>query len=198
VRSGVSQLRSSDSKIAITSLVALSTWLFVVLPLIYLPKQAAGTFLGFDNTAWTAIGAIAGLIYCALTAGLLIFAVYQVRSARADAKITRTLAACDRYDFDPILDRVTNRIAEALVDGTLEAFPRDYNLDMESLFNYFESIAIGVSKGLYDKDIVCDQLKPIIIEHVDDLIISGVSGWKGNPDKYYEHMMRLYREWKTG
>ena len=93
---------------------------------------------------------------------------------------------------------MTNRIAEALVDGTLEAFPRDYNLDMESLFNYFESIAIGVSKGLYDKDIVCDQLKPIIIEHVDDLIISGVSGWKGNPDKYYEHMMRLYREWKTG
>jgi hypothetical protein len=186
-----------DETLALVALIFFTFWLFVVLPLLYRAASPNGFFLGFDNTAWTAIGAIAGLIYCGLTAGLLIFAVYQIRSARADAKITRTLAACDRYDTDPILDRVTNRIAEALVDGTLKAFPRDYNVDMESLFNYFESIAIGVSKGLYDKDIVCDQLKSIIIEHVEDIVISGVSGRKGDPDKYYEHMMRLYREWKA-
>jgi hypothetical protein len=187
-------MRCLDSKIAFSSLVALPIWLFVVLPLIYLPKQA-GMFLGFDNTAWTAIGAIAGWVYCCLTGGLLGYAIYQVRSAKADAKINRTLTACDRYDTDPVLDRVTNRIANGLDDGSLAKNPKDYSVDMSSLFNYFESIAIGVSRELYDKDIVTDQLKPIIIDHVDDLILSGHTGWK-NPADDFNHLMKLYREWK--
>ena len=83
--------------------------------------------------------------------------------------------------MDPVLDRVTNRIANALDDGSLAANPKDFSVDLRSIFNYFECIAIGVSKGLYDKDIVRDQLKPIILENVDDLILSGVSGWK-DPD----------------
>jgi hypothetical protein len=75
-----------------------------------IPRQAGAKLmlLGLDNTAWTAIGAIAGLIYCGLTAGLLGFAIFQIQSAKAAAKITRTLAASDRYDMDPVLDRVTN------------------------------------------------------------------------------------------
>ncbi len=152
-------------------------------------------FWGLDNTAWTAIGALAGLLYCGLTAGLLGFAVYQVRSVKAEAKITRTLAACDRYDTDPVLDRVTNRIATALDDGSLAANPKDFSVDMKGIFNYFESIAIGVSRGLYDRDIVRDQLEPIIIDYVDDLILSGIIGWK-DPDQYFEHMMKLYKDWK--
>jgi hypothetical protein len=188
-------MRCLDSKIAFTILVALPIWLFVVLPLIYLPKKA-GMFLGLDNTAWTAFGAIAGWIYCGLTGGLLLFAVRQIRSAKTDAKITRTLAACDRYDTDPVLDRVINRLADALDDGSIAKTPKAFSVDMSGLFNYFESIAIGVSRGLYDKDIVSDQLKPIIIDHVDDLILSGLTGWK-NPSEDFDHLMKLYREWKT-
>jgi hypothetical protein len=153
-------------------------------------------FLGLDNTAWTAIGAIAGLVYCCLTAGLLGFALYQVRSAKADAKINRTLTACDRYDTDPVLDKVTRRIADGLDDGSLDKNLKEYKVDLYTLFNYFESIAIGVSKGLYDRDIVCDQLKPIIIDYVDDLIISNRAGLK-NPSEDFDHMMKLYREWKA-
>ncbi len=134
-------------------------------------------------------------ICCALTAGLLAFGAYQLSSLKADAKITRTLAACDRYDTDPVLDRVTNRISNAFDDGSLAANPKDFSADMKGLFNYFESIAIGVSRGLYDKDIVAEMLKPIIIDNVDDLIVSGICGWK-NPTEDYEHVMKLYNEWK--
>jgi hypothetical protein len=152
-------------------------------------------FWGIDYTAWTAIGAIAGWVYCCLTAGLLGFAVYQILSAKADAKITRTLAACDRYDTDPVLDRVTNRLANALHDGSLAKNPKDFSVDVLGLLNYFESIAIGISRGLYDKDIVRDMLKPIVIAHVDDLIVSGITGWT-RPEEDFDHLMGLYKEWK--
>lgn len=156
-------------------------------------------FWGLDGTAWTAISAIAGWFYCGLTAGLLSFAIYQVRAVKEEARITRTLAACDRYDTDPILDRVTGRIADALDDGRLTKTPKDFTVDMKILFNYFESIAIGVSRDLYDKDIVRDQLRPIIVDHVIDLIesgiCSGISGWE-NVRQDYDHMIKLYDEWQ--
>jgi hypothetical protein len=155
-------------------------------------------FWGLDSTGWTAVGALAGWVYCGLTAGLLAFAIYQVRAVKEEARITRTLAACDRYDTDPILDRVTGRIAEALDNGTLAKTPKDFSLDMKILFNYFESIAIGVSRNLYDKDIVREQLNPILVDHVNDLIesgiSSGVSGWE-NVRQEYDHTMKLYGEW---
>jgi len=192
-------LKSAHSVTAIVSVAAIAVWIFVALPIIYLPSDKPDTFLGVGNTTWTAIGALANVIYCCLTAGLLFFAVYQVTSARADAKINRTLAACDRYDTDPILDGVARRLADALDNGDLAKNPKQYKVDIFSIFNYFESIAIGVSRGQYDKEIVHDQLAPIIISYVDDLIVSGLSSWAkvlAGEDEYFDHVMKLYREWK--
>jgi hypothetical protein len=78
----------------------------------------------------------------------------------------------------------------------LAAKPKDFSADMKILFNYFESIAIGVSREQYDKNIVHDQLKPIIVEHVNDLLVSGLSAWD-KPAEYFDHTMKLYDEWKT-
>jgi hypothetical protein len=190
-----SGMKCLESKVVLASLAALSCWLFISLPLIYASRHAE-MFLGLDNTTWTGIGAIAGWVYCGLTAGLLLFARHQIISAKAEAKITRTLAACDRYDTDTVLDKVTNRIADALDDGSLVANPKHFSVDILSLFNYLESIAIGVSRGLYDKEIVADMLKPIVVGHVDDLLLTDITGWK-NPTGDFDHLMKLYREWKA-
>ncbi|GAB9246853.1 DUF4760 domain-containing protein [Bradyrhizobium diazoefficiens] len=193
-------MKRPDSIIAVISLAAIAVWTFVALPIIYLPSGKSDTFLGIGNTAWTAVGALATVVYCCLTAGLLFFAVYQVTTARADAKINRTLAACDRYDTDPVLDGVARRIAEAFDNGDLAKDPKKYKVDLFSIFNYFESIAIGVSRGQYDEEIVRDQLEHIIVSYVDDIIVSGVSGWPKvsvGEDEYFNHMMKLYREWKA-
>jgi hypothetical protein len=170
-------------------------WRFVALPLIYIPKQPE-MFLGLDNTAWTGLGAIAGWVYCLLTAGLLIFANHQIRSARQEAKINRTLLACEKYDIDPVLDGVTRRLADGIGDGSLAKNPKKYTVDVTSILNYFESLSTGVVKGFYDEQIVADQLKPIMLEYVDALILSGVTGWT-DPENDFVHLMRLYGKWKT-
>lgn len=115
-------MKLSDEKIAIAGLVGLALWIFVALPIIYSqsPSGSQLTFWGLDGTAWTAIGAMANVVYCGLTAGLLGFAVYQVLSAKEDAKINRTLAACDKYDTDPVLDRATRRLPRSFSDGSLQ------------------------------------------------------------------------------
>lgn len=197
-------MKLPDEKIAILSLVGLACWIFVALPLMYLqlPSGSQPTFWGLDSTAWTAVGAMANVIYCALTAGLLCFAIYQVLSSKEDAKVNRTLAACDKYDTDPVLDRVTRRLSRSFSDGSLASHPTKYQIDLYSLFNYFESIAIGVSRGHYDTEIVRDQLGSVITGYVDDYILSGITGWIKVPsteieDDVFIHTMRLHREWKA-
>ena len=194
-------MKSVEGKIAVISVIALAAWIFVVLPMMYHPWHGGpGTFWDLDGTAWTAIGALANVAYCLLTAGLLVFAIYQVLSTRRDAKINRTLAACDRYDIDPIIDGVARRISAAWDDGDLKSNPAKYKTDLYSIFNYFESIAIGVARGQYDADIVRDQLEHIMTAYVDDLILSDIGCWPlpiggDNPD--FDHVMKLYHKWKT-
>jgi hypothetical protein len=195
-------VRCTDQKIAVISLVVLAAWLFIVLPLMYYPwpPSAQNTFWGFDSTGWTAIGALANVAYCVLTAGLLWFAVYQVLSAKKDAKITRTLAACERYDIDPVLDHITRRLSIAYNNGSLHADPTRYAVDFNSLFNYFESIAIGVFRGHYDADIVRDQFEIIMNSHIESM--NGVGNWSSVASRlkgidHFDNMMALNEKWKN-
>jgi hypothetical protein len=134
-----------------------------------------------------------------LTLGLLAFAVYQVIAVKRDAKITRTLAACERYDIDPVLDQITRRLSIAFNNGTLHSDPRRYAVDLNSLFNYFESLAIGVFRGHYDAVIVRDQFEVIMSGHIESM--SGVANWSdgtsgANDVDHFDKMMGLYAKWK--
>jgi hypothetical protein len=177
-------------------------WIFIVLPLMYFPWKPSGqnTFWGLDSTAWTAIGALSNAAYCILTGGLLAFAVYQVLSTKEDAKITRTLAACERYDIDPVLDQITRRISIAYNNGSLHTNPERYAVDLNSLFNYFESLAIGVARGHYDADIVRDQFETIMNSHIESM--NGIGNWSSGPAGLkdiddFDKMMALNEKWKN-
>jgi hypothetical protein len=196
-------LRNDQGRIALACISAFAFWLFVVLPLLYFPWQglvdSSGKFGGLDNTAWTAIGALANTVLALLTTGLLFFAIYQVLSVKRDAKINRTLAACERYDIDPVLDQITRRLSIAEDDGCLRSNPKSYSVDLNSLFNYFESLAIGVDRGHYDADIVRDQFETIMIAHIESM--DGVGNWSrvssGPRDiDHFDKMMALYANWK--
>jgi hypothetical protein len=161
-------------------------------------------FLGLGNTEWTGLSAIAGGVYDVLTLALVCFGVVQIVFARREAKINRTLAACDRYDCDPVLDLICRRLAEARESGDLAANPRKYRLDLYSILNYLESIAIGVRRGLYHSAVVKDYMKPIIIGCHEEYIVSGlvaraappipVSG-AGNPAEDFDKMIALVTKW---
>lgn len=198
-------MRFSDKSIVVLGLLALAAWLYVILPLYYLSwlsmaNKPSETLMGIGSLGWTATGAIANVVYDILTAGILWFAASQIISARKEAQINRTLEACNRYDTDPILDAVTRRLATANEDGSLKTDPSKYRIDLYTLFNYFESISIGVNRGLYDASIVQDHLETIIKGYVDHYIMSGVTGWKipdrEGPDEYFFNLMTLYRKWQ--
>jgi hypothetical protein len=195
-------VKCADKPIAVTGLLILAVWLFIVLPLMYFPWKPSGqiTFWGLDSTAWTAIGALSNAAYCGLTAGLLAFAVYQVLSAKKDAKITRTLAACERYDIDPVLDQITRRLSIAYNNGYLHTNAARYAVDLNSLFNYFEAIAIGVARGHYDANIVRDQFETIMNSHIES--VNGIGSWSsGTPGvkdiDHFDNMMALNEQWKS-
>jgi hypothetical protein len=197
-------VRNVEGKITLACLLLLAAWLLVVLPLLYFPWQGlvdtSGKFGGLDNTAWTAISAIANSVLAVLTLGLLVFAMYQVASVKRDAKINRTLAACERYDIDPVLDGITRRLSVAGRDGSLQNEPKKYSIDLNSLFNYFESLAIGVARGHYDAEIVRDQFETVMSGHIEG--VNGIENWSegtaGTKDiDHFDKMMALYANWKA-
>jgi hypothetical protein len=134
----------------------------------------ADTFWGFGNTQWTAISALASGVYDLLTLALVGFAIIQIVSARREAKINRSLAACDRYDFDPLLDGITRRLALARENGELQSNPQAYRLDLYSILNYLEGVAIGVERGLYHNDVIKDYMEPVFVGCIEEYITTGV------------------------
>ncbi|MBR0741497.1 hypothetical protein JQ581_31650 [Bradyrhizobium liaoningense] len=165
------------------------------------------TFLALTPTDWTGIGALANVIYTLLTLFLVVFAAVQITSARREARINRTLAVCDRYDLDPQLDSFCRNIAKARDSGDLQINPRDYRLDMCSIMNYLESMAIGVERGLYDKEVIRDYMEPILRGYVKEFIRSGllerskpiepVHDDVENTEQYFSGTIRLDKEWET-
>jgi hypothetical protein len=161
------------------------------------------TFLGIGNTAWTACAAIASWAYDILTLALVVFAATQIWLARREARVNRTLSACDRYDFDPILDAACRNVAAAQDSGDLEANPQKYRVDMYSILNYLETVATGVERGLYDAKIVRSFMEHIMISHFDQCLTSGLvaraaaaSGVStGSSELYYDALKGLIKGW---
>jgi hypothetical protein len=164
--------------------------------------MSADTFLGFGNTEWAGVSAIASGIYDVLTFLLILFAAMQIFYARREAQINRTLTACDKYDLDPVLDAVCRRLATARDNGELEANPQSHRVDIYSVLNYLEGIAIGVKAKLYCGKTVRAQLESILISYVQEYIETdlvyraGVLG-VGKPitGADYEHMRALVKHW---
>jgi len=220
---------------AIASGLALLVLLFVVLAVVCYRgpdcfSNADKTCLGLNTTAWTAIGAAATVAYAFLTLVLVVVAVVQIgslkeqiraakeqiqsvkdqmQSASEDARINRTLIACDRYDTDLLLDRAARRLLTA--PESLGDDPSKYRFDLESLLNYFETIAIGVRSKLYDENIVRDQLERIFLKKVKQYLLERNADKKGVAHKVsiadlvdvadglaeeeYVETMALYKKW---
>jgi len=210
--------------IIISGLALLASSLLVVLVILYFHApdclMNGDMCWGLNGAAWTAISAVATIGYTVLTSVLVGSAVLQIRavkrqvlsaenqiqSARNEAKINRTLIVCDRYDTDRLLDHAARRLSEAVDDKSLEREPDKYRYDLESLLNYFETISIGVKKGLYDEDIVRDQLERVFLRKVSQYLVArtadGASiATKANvadgkrAEEEYEETMNLYRKW---
>lgn len=137
----------------------------------YHPIETTG-FLGLGPEAWIAVGT---LLLVVVTTFVGSVGLCQISEARAEASRNRTIAACDRYDTDPILDRCCLALAKGRKDGSLETNPEDYRIEMFTILNYLEGIAIGVEGGLYVDAIAKSYMEPIFKGYVDLYVVSGLS-----------------------
>ena len=60
-----------------------------------------------------------------------------------------TIKACERYNFDPVIEAATKRVWEASKNGADYKRPEVAQRDLVVVLNYLDGIAIGVGQGLY-------------------------------------------------
>src|SRR5690606_34431823 len=93
---------------------------------------------------------------------------YQIREIQRHNKCVRTLAAIDVYYRDPVIDAACRRIFDAKRTGEFDKDPSAYRLDITTILNYFDGLAVGIEQNLYVEDMLRDHLEGILIEETED------------------------------
>ena len=150
------------------------------------------TFLGLVAETWIAIGTV-GLALATLA--LFIAALSQTISIRNEARRSRTLAICERYDFDPVLDRCLRNLRRAKASGSFEKDPVRYRIDVSTVLNYLDGIAIGIEQELYIEDLARDHLEPIVRDHVNEYLDPVMAKKLDFDPRGFMRLIRLARAW---
>lgn len=144
--------------------------------------------LPIDWTALATVGLTASTLMLALLAWL------QLRSIRDEALRSRTLAACDRYDTDPILDIALRRISGSKLSGRWPE--RELRLDVKTVLNYLDALAIGIEQGLYLDELARDHMAPIVKAHVKEYLSAEAVLLFGIDPENYQKLTRLCSRWR--
>lgn len=112
-------------------------------------------------------------------------------------KERRTVEACTRFSTDYALYCVKKNIYEQRQPDANPVFPEPMKVkrDIKHLLNYLDGIAIGIHQGLYDPDIVFDNLNTIMIDAVDEFIFTNPLGLFCD-NKDYSHLVILCTNFK--
>lgn len=130
------------------------------------------------------------------TIGLLIVGWRQITAARNEARGWQTLAACERYESDIVLDRCLRRLLQGNESGKLKTEPATYRIDVTTILNYLDGIAIGIEQYLYDESIVRDHLEPIVRWYVSNYLEAKFAeSMDINPKEDYQRLMDLCERW---
>lgn len=154
------------------------------------------TFIWLNQTQWTGIAAIAQGIAAGAAAVALGFAAYQIREIRRENKKGRTLAACERYDLDPILAPAVRIVREAKKSGELQKDPKKFSEDVHTIINYLDQLATGCVSDAYSDEILFDYMKHIVEWHYANLIESRLAECLGWQPYHHEAFTRLAIHWR--
>ena len=143
-----------------------------------------------NQTDWTAIGAVSA-------AGALITATYQIREIRREAKRSRTLIACERYDIDPVLTACLRAVKKAKDAKALKRRAKSLSFEIHTIINYLDQLAIGSETDAYSEVIVRDYMFYIATSTYKDLIKSGIAKDLGWEPKHYQALTRMCKHWEN-
>lgn len=130
-----------------------------------------------------------------VTAVLVVVGWWQIMSARRQAKGWQTLAACEKYDLDPILDQCLRKLSKARRTGRLWKKPDKYSVEVTTVLNYLDGLAIGIEQNLYVESLVWDHLEPILRDHTREYL-GPVQAYKLGIDiEGYKRLTKLAEKW---
>ena len=113
-----------------------------------------------------------------------------MQNAERRTREWETLRACERYDFDPILDGAMERIWAASDEG------KNYNnegvtkRDMICVLNYLDGLATGIQQNLYIDSIIKDHMSLVIDTHVRKFLVAGLVEKEG-----FETLLAVHARW---
>jgi hypothetical protein len=127
-----------------------------------------------------------------LAAGI---AWFQISSLKRQQKGWETLKACERYESDPILDTSLRNIKKMRDAGELASMATAISIDIRTVLNYLDGIAIGVRQGFYDESIVRDHLEPIMRFHFNECFDHDVAKQARIQSSDYSRLRDLIGMW---
>lgn len=157
--------------------------------------SAAWSQLDQGSEFWIAIGTV-GLFFATLL--LAFVGWFQIGELRRESKKWRTIEACELYDKDPILHACLKEMREYRISKEKgDIYGHDVKIEVISVLNYLDGIAIGVKQGLYYESIVKDHLSPIIVGHIEQHIISTeAKNVFGVEKENFKYLIALANKWE--
>ena len=147
---------------------------------------------GLSAEGWTAIGTI---LLTAVTLLLVVLGRRQLILIRDQSKLQCTLAVCEKWDTDPVIDQCLRRLSEGWETKNIFSNPRIYRMDAVTMLNFLQSICTGVEAGVYDKELVKQFLKVTISDQIKDYLENGLIEKMGIAAEGYAIMMRIHKGW---
>lgn len=122
----------------------------------------------------------------------------QIVVIRNESKMERTLAACNRYESDPIIERCVRTLRLAQANGDFTRNPDHYQHDVVMILNFLDSIAIGIQQDLYDEKLARDHTESIVL-YYQDLYLdpSTAKQLDIKPERDYQRLCELGNGWRT-
>lgn len=145
--------------------------------------------------SWTAIWT--GALFVA-TASLAAIAWIQIAAARRENRLTQTLIACGLYDTSSVIFECCRTLTKAKDSGELQLDPGRFKLEILTVLNFLDGIAIGVSQKMYVKDLVKDHMSAIMARQVADLLSESVGPKVDCSPEHFTNLVALNNEWSSG
>lgn len=152
----------------------------------FLTKQSA--------ESWTAVWtfALVGMT------GILAWVAYvQIGAARTENRQTQTLLACANYDLNQVLYNCQEAIGDARRSGLLQAEAEFLSLQIKTILNFLDSIAIGIDQDLYVDDLAYSHMHKIIEGQVAELMAPEILEKINCTVADFSHLANLNARWKA-
>lgn len=128
---------------------------------------------------------------------VVVTGIYQLMAIRTENRKNRTLEICSRYD-SPLSFECKRILHKARRNGELAEDPIKYRAEIAYMLGFFEEVAIGIKRGVYEEETVHDHLGGTLRQYVH-IYLTGDIPIKARliaSSKTFENLLALADKWE--